>query len=155
MQSPEEDLSGKDVAVFIEPYGSFRGIRRVEGILGSLQGELRVCDPYIDNRTLDFLGECISADSIRLLTANVFKESKSRRDLKAFNAQHVYLLEVRVAVPSVLHDRYIAHSSGLLVIGTSLNSLGAKETFVISLGEDVRHSLIASFDRSWSRASCY
>jgi hypothetical protein len=40
---------------FIEPTRAFSKLREVHAILGTATGELRVCDPYVEMRTLDML----------------------------------------------------------------------------------------------------
>jgi hypothetical protein len=43
---------------FIEPTQAFSKLRQVHAILGSVTGDLRVCDPYVEMRTLDMLAQC-------------------------------------------------------------------------------------------------
>jgi hypothetical protein len=141
--------------LFITPEDSLTSIRAVEDVLGALHGNIRVCDPYIDGRTLDWLAGCSKATSIHLLTVNVKNRTTTfQRDLAAFHRQHQALgLEVRVVAPGVLHDRYIVDDDRLLLFGTSLNNLGAKQTFVVAAGEDLRATIIKAFNQEWSSAA--
>jgi hypothetical protein len=62
-------------------------------------------------------------------------------------------LEVKVLAPGVLHDRYVIDDSQLLLFGTSLNNLGAKQTFVVAAGEDLRRVVVSAFNDGWSKAA--
>jgi hypothetical protein len=139
--------------VFVDPTQALSGIRETQGILADLQGDLSVCDPYVDGRTLDFLADCKAGTSIRLLTYNIKKPTAFERDVKAFNREHDSPLEVRVATAKVLHDRYIIHEGGMLLLGTSLNGLGQKQSFVVSIGQDLRSTTLQAFDALWSEGS--
>jgi hypothetical protein len=141
--------------LFITPEQSLTSIRAVEELLGTLRGEVRICDPYTDGRTLDWLASCSRATRIQLLTTNIKNRTTTfARDLLAFNRQHNSLgLEIRVLAAGVLHDRYVIDDSQLLLFGTSLNNLGTKQTFVVSAGEDLRNVVTSAFDDGWSKAS--
>lgn len=138
--------------VFVEPKQALSKIRETEEILSGLQGMLSVCDPYVDGRTLDFLATCECATAIRLLTVNISKPNRFTRDVTAFNKEHAGKLEVRIAIQKDLHDRYIIHDDGLLLLGTSLNGLGKKQSFVVALGPDIRTDVFAAFESRWQAA---
>jgi len=150
--SKQLDKIGSAV-VFIEPSQAFTKLREVHSILGSVAGELRICDPYVDMRTLDMLAECKNATSIQLLSINVNKPTGFKQALKAFAKEHQIQLEVRRAQPGVLHDRYLIHDEGMLLFGTSFNGLGLKQSFVVALGEDIRNAVLAGFEIDWQRAT--
>jgi hypothetical protein len=140
--------------LFITPEDSLTSIRAVEDLLGSLHGEVRVCDPYVDTRTLDWLAGCTNATSIHVLTVNIKNKTVFQRDLAAFLRQHSTLgLEIRVLPAGVLHDRYVIDDNRLLLFGTSLNNLGAKQAFVIVAGEDLRATVIEAFGDGWAKAT--
>jgi hypothetical protein len=150
--SKELDKIGSAV-VFIQPSQAFTQLREVHSILGSVTGEMRVCDPYVEVRTLDMLAECQNADSIQLLTVNVRQPNGFKQTMKAFATEHGIPLEVRTAPKGVLHDRYVIHDEGMLLFGTSLNGLGLKQSFVVALGEDIRTSVLATFEVDWQRST--
>ena len=142
--TPEETVT------FIDPEQALSHIRQAEDIFRAQTGVIRVCDPYIDGRTLDYLAECQQATEIRLLTANINKPGPLRRDMAAFAKQHKVPLEVRQAAQGQLHDRYVIDDSGMLIFGTSLNSFGRKQSFVIRAGVDIRTSVAGAFDTVWN-----
>lgn len=140
--------SGPDV-LFIEPESALTGIRTLESLLGALTGTVRVVDPYVDGRTLDMLTACMGASEIRLLTANIANPVPFKRDLEAFRREHKVPITVEQVSPGVLHDRYAIDDDGMVLFGTSLNGIGKKQTFVVSLGPDMRSLGLAAFDRQW------
>jgi hypothetical protein len=150
--SKQLDRFGKAVT-FIEPAQAFSKLREVHAILGSVTGDLRVCDPYGEMRTLDMLAQCDKADSIQLLTVNVKQPAGFKQAMKAFSTEQGIGLEVRTLPPGVLHDRFLIHDGGMLMFGTSFNGLGLKQSFVVALGEDIRTSVAATFNADWQRAT--
>jgi hypothetical protein len=150
--SKQLDTIGTAVT-FIEPTRAFTKLREVHAILGSVTGELRVCDPYVEMRTLDMLAQCEKADAIQLLTVNVKQPAGFKQAMKAFGTEHGIALDVRTLPPGVLHDRFLIHDDGMLMFGTSLNGLGLKQSFVVALGEDIRASVLATFYADWQRAA--
>jgi hypothetical protein len=155
MQAGIEEIAHVSPTVmFVDPVQALSKIREIETILASRTGVVRVCDPYVDGRTLDFLAECRGGSELRLLTVNIKKATVFHRDLKAFRQQHSLLpIEVRVATGGQLHDRYMVDDDSLLLFGTSFNSLGSKQSFVVAVGEDVRKTVLQAFEAMWSSAT--
>ena len=154
MQAGIDEIEGISSSVLlIDPDRALTSLRATEAVLGTLSGTVKVCDPYVDGRTLDLLGECTSANTIQLLTMNVNNPSKLKRDIRAFVQEHRTSLEVRVVGQRVLHDRYVIDDTGMLLFGTSLNGLGFKQSFVVALGEDIRDSVLITFDSYWKTAT--
>jgi hypothetical protein len=155
MQPGLQELdAAPETVTFVDPAQALTHIRRVEALLAERHGTASICDPYVDGRTLDFIAECVNADHVRLLTEKISKPQPFGRDLKAFIQQHAHLpIEVRRAQPGTLHDRYLIDSDSMMIFGTSLNSFGRKQSFVILAGEDVRRVVLAEFDRLWTTAT--
>lgn len=154
MQVGIDEVEGIASSVLlIDPERALTSLRATEGVLRTLTGTVKVCDPYVDGRTLDLLGECTSAQAIMLLTVNVNKQNAFMRDAKAFSQQYGIALELRVVAQRVLHDRYVIDDSGMLLFGTSLNGIGFKQSFVVALGEDIRASVLKTFDSYWKTAT--
>jgi len=152
-QGIEEIRPASLSSIYVDPELALTQIRRMEEILASLKGDLKICDPYVENKTIDFLAECRSSSSIKLLTSNVLKESKLRRDLAAYDKEHTRKIEVRISLNGVLHDRYILHEEGMLLLGTSLNGFAKKQSFLVSLGPDIRAATETAFNRMWVSAT--
>jgi hypothetical protein len=141
--------------IFIEPETGLSKIRQTEEVFNSLKGTIRICDPYVDNRTLDFLAQARHADAIRLLTVTITHGTAFRRDLAAFKSEHGDRLEVRISSKNDLHDRFIVWDEGVWAIGTSLNGLGRKQSLIVPLGNDLREILLQAFDRQWNSSKAY
>jgi hypothetical protein len=137
--------------VFIEPAAALSRLRVVQDMFGGLRGDVRVCDPYVDSATLDMLAHLDRAASIKLLSVNIKDKGGIVRDTKAFIAEHGKPLEIRLGLTGQLHDRYVIHDDGMLLVGTSLNSIGLKQSFVVALGEDIRASVLRSFADAWNK----
>lgn len=142
-------------SMYVDPEHALTQIRKLEEILASLVGHLKVCDPYVENKTIDYIAECRKACSVKLLTANVLKETTLRRDLAAFAKQHGDKLEIRVAPAGLLHDRYILHDGGMLLLGTSLNGFAKKQSFIVPLGPDIKSATETAFNRVWATSKVF
>lgn len=154
MQAGDDRLTAATPqVVYVDPTKALTSIRTAENLLGTLTGAVRICDPYADTRTIDFLTSCLSATSLQLLSDNIRDRPKFERDLRAFNKQHPFTLTVRQAPKGVLHDRYVIHDAGMLLFGTSLNGFGFKQSFVVVLGEDFRNTITPVFDALWAAAT--
>jgi hypothetical protein len=150
--SSELEQAGSSV-MFIEPSRAFTGLREAHSLLAEFRGDIRVCDPYADTRTLDMLAECEKADSIRLLTHNVKKPTGFKQAVAAFAKEHGVPIGIRLAPPGILHDRYAIHDDGMLIFGTSLNSLGMKQAFVVAVGDDIRATVLGAFETTWQNSN--
>ena len=150
MREGEKHLSkiGGPRVVLIEPERAYTSRRKVEEFFQSCTGLIKICDPYVDAKTLDPLTAIPKGSEIRLVTSNVYDNARVRREIEAYKKEYS-ILEVRVSQDS-LHDRYIILRDRLWLVGQSLNGLGKKEAFIINLGEDMRSQMEAVFDRRWA-----
>jgi hypothetical protein len=149
----DELLGGGSGVLFVDPLKPLTSIRAVEEILSSLGGDIRICDAYIDSRTLDYIARSSKADSVKLLTENVQDSSRLRRDLLAFGREHGTPIEVRVSPSGHLHDRYILSKGGLLWIGASLKDIGKKQSMIVNLPMSFALEIGKAFERCWSSSS--
>ncbi len=150
-----ELATGTPASRFVDPANALDEIRRLEEALDGLSGPVSVCDPYLENKTLDYLAHLAGASNVRFLTANILGDSKLRRDLAAFHKQHTVPLDIRVAPTGILHDRYIIFPTGMWMLGTSLNGFAKKQSLFVSLGEDIRNATLKAFEVAWAKASAY
>ena len=153
MSAGEEHLVSTREVFLVDPARALQLVRKFESVLEKLKGAIRICDPYLDSRSLDFIGSARGASSIRVLTERVTDEGKVKRELKAVEKQVRARVEVRKARKGVLHDRYIIHDGGMLVLGASLNSFGLRQSFVSKAGSDVRDATSTFFDDRWASAT--
>lgn len=154
MQPGLADLQALPLSiVYIRPEEALSGIRSVQEIFGAGSGKTAICDPYVDASTVDLLSDFTKATELRLLTTNVKNAQAFKRDIGLLSKQMGIPVEVRLAHAGVLHDRYVIHEDGMLLCGTSLNGLGKKQSYVVSLPDDIRHASLSAFDDYWSKAS--
>ena len=152
MRTGEDAIGdGGPGALMVDPSNGLNAIRRLEEIFGGLTGPVRVCDPYVDNKTVDFLATMRSASEIRLLTHNVMGERSFRRDLSAAQRQLGIPFEVRVTSAAENHDRYVLADNESYLIGSSLNGFAKKRSFVTPL-TGLKGPVLDAFDRDWNRA---
>jgi hypothetical protein len=153
MRAGEQEISSSTVSpLFIDPAKAFSATRKLADIICGLEGDLRYCDPYVGSRTLDFLADCKGAQSVKLLTVTIHNSAAFKADLAAFQKEHNHILDVRVLQHGHLHDRYIVHNRGMILLGASLKDVGKKQSFVVAVGSDVAQSVAISFDGHWQNA---
>ena len=115
---------------------------------------LKLCDPYISARTLDFINNIEHKCSVKLLTQVIENKSNFERELKDFEKEYPNIeVEVRVYSKTTLHDRYMLSDDSVWSIGTSLKDLGNKDTIVSKLGDEVKFALEEMFEKRWLEAS--
>lgn len=144
---------GSSDVLLIDPAQALTHVRSVQALLGESQGLVRICDPYLAPRSLDFLSAITAATELRVLTDRVDRENTVRRDLKALRTQMGYPVEIRRVTSHVLHDRYLIDRGGMLLIGTSLNGIGLKQSMVVRVGNDLRQAAEQAFDALWTAAT--
>jgi hypothetical protein len=143
-------LGNTEAAVrLIDPAKALESVVSFHKFLGTLKGVIRLCDPYLDNSTIEHLDACTSVREVRFLTHNITDSGALRRLVNAFDAPTRKLF-VRKTAKSVLHDRYLLEDSSMRILGTSLNGLGKKECFVIKAGDDMRATMLSVFDKRWN-----
>jgi hypothetical protein len=133
----------------VDPANALRSVLSLHDVLGGLRGTVRICDPYVDRRTIEHLDAIPRTNRIQLLTKNVTEPDSLRRVVSA--AQRDRPLEVRLGTGEPIHDRYILDDEGMLLLGTSLNGFGKKQSFVVRIGADLRRITQPVFDAMWQR----
>jgi len=149
----DEIIRSQSNLIFVDPYSGFEGVREVEAVFSDICGAIHICDPYVDSKTLYFLSEMPQVSQISLLTENVQNSGKLRKDLSLFNKQYGEKLEIRVAGPGLLHDRFAIHDAGILIFGNSLKDIGKKQGFVISLSKSFSGMADVFFKNAWRSAA--
>lgn len=138
-------------AIIIEPGLPFSAKKTVGAILSSLSGEIKICDPYCGVGLLALVhGNIDKRSSIKVLTSQIVEKvtgsfAVALKDLQSEG----YNISIRVYKKSVLHDRYVIDAAHFWFSGNSLNDIGKKESLLVSMGQDVRQSMNATFDARW------
>ena len=142
----------KEKVVFIEPGKPFAAGMKLEAIFSSMKGVIRICDPFVDVKTLDVLYRSATPGlMIKLLTIQIKDSSSFKREV--LKLQHEgYNIDVRTVSAGQLHDRYFIDDIHFWLSGNSLNNIGRKESFVVALNGDIRKSMLQTFDSRWQSA---
>ena len=140
--------SGGGRLLLVEPENAVQSTRDLHSLLGGLVGVICVCDPYLDDVSVEHLASCPHASELRILTVNLRDSGKLRRLVAAF-ATEGRTINIRLAPPATLHDRYLIDDHDLLIMGASLNGFGKKQSMIIRGGPDFRTELLAAFERHW------
>jgi hypothetical protein len=143
----------KEQVVMIEAGKPFSAKNIVlKDIFTGLKGEILICDPYVDVHTLDIIFKNSNKKTpVKILTKNVIDKPAAGtfgRHLVDLRSEG-YKVEIGIYSSSDLHDRYIMDNENFWLSGNSLNHLGNKESFIVCLGEDIRQSMLATFNNRW------
>lgn len=133
----------------VDPDQSLQATIRLHELLGKLVGTVRVCDPYTDAVTLEQLDACDSSLDVKLLTQTVRDSGKLRRLVGAARRDFARF-EIRTAPQKNLHDRYVIDDDSMIILGSSLNGFGKKQSFIIRVGTDFRTGMLLQFEQLWS-----
>jgi hypothetical protein len=147
----EQVSRGSNPILFVNPTKAVQSVLNLHQFFETLKGSVRICDPYLDVVTVQHLEVFTGATAIRLLTSSISDTPTLRLALTAL-ASHGKQVEVRKPAKDVLHDRYVIDDSTMLILGTSLNSFGKKQCFVIKAGQDIRSALLDNFNQLWNAA---
>jgi hypothetical protein len=155
MKKGEERVlaAGGNVLV-VEPDKAFTALQRLETILGSLEGEVRLCDPYVDDKTLVHLTTVPKVSPIKILTVNISEPPKFRTKLQAYQREYGNV-EIRTDAAADLHDRYLLDDRSMWSLGQSLNGVGKKQTLIVKQGQDLSAAMRTVFNARWNRAKVW
>jgi len=141
-------LSRKSV-LLIDPTKAVQAVMTLHQFLATMVGTTMICDPYLDNVTIEHLDSCPKGNKLMVLTKNISDSGKLRRILSA-SCTAGHDIEIRVPSGNTLHDRYIVDVKNLLILGTSINGFGKKQSFVIQISGDIRQAVLDAFQKAWS-----
>ena len=78
MKAGSDNVAATQSVIFVEPAAALSRLREVQDMFGGLTGDISVCDPYVDGRTLDMLAYLDQATSIRLLSMKIDNPPRNR-----------------------------------------------------------------------------
>jgi hypothetical protein len=119
----------------------------------SLEGAVKICDAYIDSRTIDYVAQSKKAQSVKLLTENIQDSRRLKRDADALARESGKVIEIRTSPANQLHDRYVLHRDGMLLIGASLKDMAKKQSMIVMLPKSFATEIDKVFDRTWNNAN--
>ncbi len=140
--------------VVVDPANALQAVISLHDFLANLNSPIQICDPYLDATSLEHISSCPKTATINILTKNVKDLGKFRQLISAAQTEGRIWI-IRVASAPVLHDRYIIDSHSMLILGTSLNSFGKRQCFIIKAGEDIQRVMQTEFSNLWNSASVW
>jgi hypothetical protein len=141
-----------DAITLVDPSQAVQATIRLHDVLAGLTGDVHLCDPYLDDVSLEHLSSVPRSARVEILTHKIYDTGKLRRVLAAFRTEG-RTIEIRQARAGVLHDRYIVDGASMLIMGGSLNGFGKKQTFLIRAGADTRQQMLQFFAAEWAAGS--
>jgi len=153
MKPGREHLSRvtRDSVIIVDPQKPHQAIQRISDLLGTFSGTVKICDPYLDKKTLEVTAMIPDNCDVRFLS-NPPKDGQTfLRHLKAYKVEHPNL-QVRTISPGHIHDRYILVGQDMWLVGHSLNAIGSKQALVVKLGQNIRGEIEKWFDGTWVSA---
>ncbi|MBY0376683.1 hypothetical protein K2P96_01790 [Patescibacteria group bacterium] len=130
---------------------------KLSEILKSLNGVVRICDPFYGVGTLDSLDLISKNCDVKFISQKTNESATSISSAIKYFYKERPRTELRIAQPGLLiHDRYIITKDQIMILGHGVKDIGNKESFVIVLDRklvpDLISELIVLFDKEWSKA---
>ena len=156
MKSGQHELLNqmrKGRVTLLKPGKPFSAGVELGQILSQMSGVARFSDPYVDIKTLDAIYQHFAGTeiSVRVLTSQIKDETRFKRDLEKIKVEGIDI-EIRKIDSGILHDRYFMDDQHFWLSGNSLNNLGNKESFIVMLDDDIRQSMLQTFNSRWQAA---
>ena len=121
-------------------------------LLGSATGYVKICDTYVDLKTLDILYSIPAGVIVYLLTEKTGGSKRAPAFLRACKDYKVERPVFEVRKGEGLHDRFILMENRGWSIGSSLKDFGNKFTALTPLQEKGRLDAEKIFDDLWKKA---
>jgi len=130
---------------------------KLQEILVSLKGSIRICDPYYGLRTLEVFDMLPNNSSIMFLTVKTNEDKNRLKGPIQDFMREKSNIKLRIYNGSIkIHDRYVLTDDSLLIIGHGLKDIGSKESFIITIPKEVAPDLLnqikSVFDDRWAIA---
>lgn len=147
------NLMREDRVTLLEPGKPFSAGIELGNIFSQFSGVARFTDPYLDEKTLEIIHKHFAnrKQSIKILTSKITNPTLVKSDLNKLIVEGMNI-EVRKIGKNILHDRYFIDDRHIWLSGNSINNLGNKESFIVMLGDDIRQSVLQSFNSRWQSA---
>ncbi|MDI6403026.1 hypothetical protein QLX67_13550 [Balneolaceae bacterium ANBcel3] len=148
----EKIMSNESSITLINPAEAMQATISLHSLFSKLKGIVCICDPYLDDATLEHIESVPKNVELKLLTKTIRDSGKLRRLLSAAKSDF-NKFELRKTTTAPLHDRYIIDVSDMIILGTSINGFPKKQCFIVRTGDDIRRATKKTFDSIWSTSS--
>ena len=124
-----ESLQG--IITIIDPDSDSSERKGITKIFESLGGDVKICDPYVRNDTLEFLMDSFDFNKIKSIT--ILTDFERRDELTRINKfkpkNKKNNIKVEFYIIKSLHDRWIVENDECYLLGGSINGIGKKTFF--------------------------
>lgn len=112
----------------IDPLSNKSTQETVGKILSGLSGDIKLCDPYFDDVAYALLKQNLNSQKLKSIEI-IYSKNKidPSKDYKIGN------LSIRLQKKNKIHDRFLIDEKYLYILGTSLNNIGNKLSFIFNL----------------------
>lgn len=151
ISNKNQPIDNYDVTV-IEPNTDYSSKKKLKYILAEMSGTIRICDPYISTKTLDYIYNINKNYQIYILTNKVQDRSTGlfERTLSDLKKEGYTII---IKINSKLHDRYILDDDMFLYSGHSIKDLGSKHSFIVIIkSKEIRNSISKTYDYLWEKS---
>lgn len=127
MQKGAEYLNS--TVVIVDPRNGKTNQETVGNILSGLRGNIKLCDPYFDNSAYELLKDNLDSNkiqSVKILYSKNFPEQSAEHKIGKIVVEFC-------RDNKRLHDRFLLDDNNLYFLGTSLNNIGDKLSFIFNL----------------------
>lgn len=134
----------------IQAGDAFAADRLIRDVLRRASRELAIIDAYVGTNLFDYLDDLAAVPGLRILTSDAINAA-TRTTYAAFRKKHGQV-EMRIAAPGVLHDRFVLWDKVAgATFGHSLKDLGKKDAQVTWLKDAAEQWRL--FETRWAAAT--
>ena len=124
--------------------------QELDKLLSSLSGNIRICDRYFGERSIDALEMIPPSCSVKLLTETVTDDvGKLRRRIADLKREGRLIDIMTISGKGDMHDRYIMSQCFYYLLGAGLKDIGTRESFIVVLHRDYVNDLINHLENSF------
>ena len=140
------------IEAVLPPGSPYRGLMELRRVLSSATGYVKICDTYVNIKTLDILYSIPEEVPIKLLTEKTGGKKRAPTFLRACKDFKVERPGFEVRKGDGLHDRFILISNQGWSVGPSLKDFGNKVSVLTPLQEKGKREVEKIFDDLWKKA---
>lgn len=128
--------------------------RELEEIIQSLDGDVLICETFLNEDSLDLLRSVPTKCQVNVLLGPKVNAAKLSLKISLFKKEHPNFTFKQYS-SSGLHDRYIVDDHSLIILGYGLQRAGiGSESFAIILNnewiENIKDGVMHEFNNKWN-----
>jgi len=140
------------IEAVLPPGSPYKGLMELRRVLRSATGFVKICDTYVNIKTLDILYSIPEEVPIKLLTEKTGGKKRAPAFLRACKDFKAERPSFEVRKGEGLHDRFILMANRGWASGPSLKDFGDKFSSITPLSEKGKRAAEKIFDDLWKKA---